>query len=70
MEKSTENYARIIIEDDKIDAILGIGKFFSDRLKGYLIRRTNGECGIVPFKVAHIKYPDAVMDFYESHFEN
>lgn len=62
--KRSNKKLQVIIDDSEIDTILEMGSTsFGDRM--FLFRRLNGEKAIIPIKVAYIKYPDAVMDFYE-----
>lgn len=60
---SAKNYLKISIDEDEIDEIIGIGKQLNECM--FKFKRNNGEFGIIPVKVANIKYPDAVLDFYE-----
>lgn len=61
----TVNSLRIIIDDDEIDTILKLGTFHGENV--FLFKRLNGQTAVIPMKIANIKYPDAVMDFYERH---
>lgn len=62
-----ESNLNIIIDDDKIVKILEFGIWFNERM--FLIQRLNDECAWIPTKVANIKYPDEVMEFYEKHID-
>lgn len=62
---TADNHLQVIIEDDEIDEILEFGTYFDEKM--FLFQRLNGEQALLPTKVAHLKYPDAVMTFYEKH---
>lgn len=51
----------ITIEDDEIERILKLDK----KVRVFLVQRLNGKQCWVSLEVARIKYPDAVMSFYE-----
>lgn len=65
LETTAEKHIRVIIEDDDIE-ILEFGTYFDEPT--FLFRRSNGARALLPTKVANIRYPDAVMEFYEKHF--
>lgn len=64
---SVDNKYRILINDNRIERILYIGMFYDQCM--FLFQRLNGERALIPTKVANIKYPNAVMDFYEQHLQ-
>lgn len=64
LKRLNKKQLQVIIDDDDIDTILEAVIYFDDE-RSFLFRRSNGEYGVIPIKVANIKYPDAVMEFYE-----
>lgn len=57
----------IIIKDKQIKRIVKIGVYFGVTM--FCFQRLTGEEALIPTKIANIKYPNAVMDFYEEHLE-
>lgn len=64
---STETELKIHINDKRIDGILKFGLYSDVRM--FLYQRLNGECALIPTKVANTKYPYAVIDFYEKYLQ-
>lgn len=64
LKRLNKKQLQVIIDDDDIDTILEAVIYFDDE-RSFLFRRSNGDLGVIPIKVANIKYPDAVMEFYE-----
>ncbi|XP_055313846.1 heterochromatin protein 1-like [Sitodiplosis mosellana] len=61
-----ENRLQIIVDDAEIKKILARGTFHGEEM--FRFERLNGNgYAVIPIKVANMKYPKAVIDFYESH---
>ena len=65
--ESTETELKIHINDKKINGILKFGLYSDVRM--FLYQRRNGECALIPAKVANTKYPYEVIDFYEKYLQ-
>lgn len=61
-----QNCLQIIIDDDKIERILGRGTFYGVDMFRFERLNGNGQA-VIPIDMARIKYPFAVIDFYERH---
>lgn len=62
-ENADENDLRVNIDDDEITRIIELRSYDGENM--FLFQRLNGENALIPTKVANIKYPVAVIDFYE-----